>query len=733
MLTENGFDRMQSRVLRYALCSIVSLLAFVCLAVFAAAQTADVKRSGKGSNQGDITVIQHIIFIIKENRSFDEYFGLFPGADGATSGTTSTGQVMTLEHTPDEVVDMGHDWTSAITAADGGKMDQFDIILDGDLNGEYLSYSQMAQADIPNYYSYAQNFVLADHMFSSLHGPSLPNHLYTIAAQAGGVITVPAAPGSQNLSNWGCDSPTGSHVTVIDEDGDISQAFPCFDFQTLADSLATAGISWKYYAPPEGMQGYEYSTYDAINHIRNSSVWTENVVPDTQFVTDAASGNLAAVSWLVTGPGSEHPPNSTCQGENWTVQQLNALMQGPDWNTAAVFLTWDDFGGFYDHVPPPYDDEYGLGPRVPLLIISPYAQPGYISHTQYEFSSVLKFIEDRFGLTPLTERDANANDTTDSFNFSQNLNPPLVLTQRECPINAASNVYFGGQQVGTTSPPYAVAVTNARTTTLTISKIAISGEFAQTNNCKNLAPNAKCNINVTFKPTQTGPQSGTLTITDSDATSPQVVSLQGTGSELSITNSAYPGLTFGTINLNVQSTKNVTLTNNGTSPLTITGVSTVGDFLQTNTCGTSLAGNGSCTISVTFAPTQSGMRIGNLWISSDDPATPQTLRLSGTAEGVSVSPATLKFGKQKVNTTSPLQTVTISNLGASAVNVGTITASGDYAQTNNCGASLPANGQCTVSVTFTPTVAGGLQGTVTITDSADDPSTVALSGTGVNP
>ena len=187
------------------------------------------------------------------------------------------------------------------------------------------------------------------------------------------------------------------------------------------------------------------------------------MVPDTQFATDAASGNLPAVSWLVTGPNSEHPPNSTCQGENWTVQQLNALMQGPDWGTSAVFLTWDDFGGFYDHVAPPPVDIYGLGPRVPLLIISPYAQPGYISHTQYEFSSVLKFIEDDFGLTPLSDRDANANDTTDSFNFSQTPTPPVILNPQTCPIQSASNMYFGAQVMGTLSSANVLTLTNIRT------------------------------------------------------------------------------------------------------------------------------------------------------------------------------------------------------------------------------------------------------------------------------
>jgi phospholipase C len=698
-----------------------------------AAQTGATWDSAKAGKQGDISVIQHIVFIIKENRSFDEYFGLFPGADGSTTGVTSTGQVINLERTPDEVIDMGHDWTSALVATDGGKMDQFDLILDGNLNGEYLSYSEMTEADIPNYYAYARHFVLSDRTFSSLHGPSLPNHLYTIAAQSGGVISVPAAAGTQNLPNWGCDSQAGAHVTVLDDDGDISEAFPCFDFQTLADSLNSAGISWKSYAPPEGQPGYQYSSFDAINHIRNTSIWSQNIFPDTQFALDAASGNLPAVSWLVTGPTSEHPPNSTCRGENWTVQQLNALMQGPDWGTTAVFLTWDDFGGFYDHVPPPAPlDEFGLGPRVPMLIISPYAQPGYISHTQYEFSSVLKFIEDRFDLTPLTERDANANDTTDSFNFSQPPNPPLILTPRACPINTATNVYFGGQQIGLSSPPYVLNLNNTRASTLNISKVAISGDFAVTGSCSKIPPNRNCNVNLTFTPTQTGPRTGTLTITDNDASSPQIVNLWGVGGEVTLSNSAYPGLTFGTVDLNATSTKNVTLTNNSTSSLSIASISTVGAFSQINNCGSVVTPGGTCTISVILTPTGPGLQLGNLWVTDSDPASPQTLRLSGTAQAILVNPPTLKFGKQKVNTTSAPQNITVKNLETSVVNVGTITTTGDFSQTNTCGTSIPSNGQCTISVTFSPTIAGGRTGTLTITDNADNPSVASLSGTGVN-
>ena len=705
------------------------LLGLVGVGGFASAQA---QRPSKAGKPGDITVIQHIIFIIKENRSFDNYFGQYPGANGATKGKTSTGQVIPLRHTPDQVVDIDHEWSAAITAIDNGKMDRFDLIPDGDINGQYLAYSQLAPADIPNYYTYAQKFVLADQMFSSVHGDSFENHLYLIAAQSGGMIT--QKKGAPSSDTWGCDAAPDFLLQTLDvTDGVISEIFPCVDFQTLADSLGNAGLSWKYYAPSEGQDGYVYSTYDEINHIRNTSLWNEHVVPDTQFVTDAASGNLPAVSWLVTGGANEHPPASSCVGENWTVQQLNSLMNGPDWSTSAVFLTWDDFGGFYDHVPPPPLDIFGLGPRVPLLIISPYARAGYISHTQYEFASFLKFVEDRYGLPSLTERDAKANDTTDSFNFSQSPISPVVLQPQTCPIQGASNVYFGGQTVGTSSPPYAVAVTNTRDVPITFSSIAVSGKFAQTNKCKTLAVGAKCTINVTFNPATTGPLTGTLTITDSDTTSPQVINLQGTGGEVSISNSLYPGTVYPTTVLlgSSSAAQTVTLTNHGTTTLSITGISTVGDFSDTTTCGTALAASDSCDISVMFVPTTSGIRYGNLVVSDNDPSSPQTARLTGTGTAVSLSTLKLAFGNQAINTTSAPEPVTINISGANAVNLGAITASSGYSVTNSCGSSIVGGGSCKVEVTFTPTQTGSVPGTLTINDAdLSSPQIVTLSGTG---
>jgi phospholipase C len=373
--------------------------------------------------------IRHVVFIIKENRTFDSYFGTFPGADGATSGTLSTGRVIPLGHTPDRTPrDICHGWSCAVQAIDDGKMDKFDLIPGCNVKGDFLCYTQFTQRDIPNYFAYAKNFVLADHMFSSLHGPSFPNHLYTVAAQSGGAIDNPTS------ARWGCDAEDTASVPVLTSNGGHSNQYPCFDFETLADSLQKAGIAWKYYAPRQDESGYIWLALDGIKQIRNSSLWTDDVVHHTQFVTDAQSGLLPAVSWLVPNyETSEHPPYSTCQGENWTVEQLNALMKGPAWSSTAVFLTWDDFGGFYDHVAPSSLDQYGLGPRVPLIIISPYAKKGFISHTNYEFSSFLKFAEVRWALRPLTERDARARDIFDSFDFAQPPRPPLVLPTHACP------------------------------------------------------------------------------------------------------------------------------------------------------------------------------------------------------------------------------------------------------------------------------------------------------------
>ncbi|MGA8763221.1 MAG: alkaline phosphatase family protein, partial [Candidatus Sulfotelmatobacter sp.] len=590
----------------------VQIIILGCTATLLSGQTGPVPRAPKKFQIGS-TPIQHIVFIVKENRSFDNYFGTFPGANGATSGMISTGQVVPLGHLPDITPnDPGHGWPEALTSIDGGKMDRFDTIDGGNINGALMPYTQFQQSDIPNYFSYAYNFVLSDNTFSSMHGGSFPQHLYAIAAQSDGVINIPFQTSGQSNNSWGCDDPDDTLVQVMDEEGDVTGEYPCFDFQTLADSMQTAGISWKYYAPTYGERGYVFNTFNAINHIRNSSLWTSNVMPDTQFASDALSGTLPAMSWLVTGAGSEHPPNSSCFGENWTVTQLNALMQGPDWNSTAVFLTWDDFGGFYDHVPVPQPDIYGFGPRVPMLIISPYAIPGHISHTQYEFSSVLKYAEETFGLAPLTERDANANDMQDSFDYSQNPNPPLILTPRSCPVASTSELNFGSVPVAVASPSIAVTVTNWGSSSMTLGKFSTMGDFSYTSKCpkKALSAAASCVINVTLTPTATGTRTGTLTINDGNVTSPQIVNLSGTGSNVKLSVN-WPGFNYATQPINSNVTKNLTYTNIGKNPVNISSVQVIGQFSQTNTCGGTVAAGVACTFKVKFKPTSTGLVFGN--------------------------------------------------------------------------------------------------------------------------
>jgi phospholipase C len=373
--------------------------------------------------------IEHIVLIVKENRTFDNYFGTFPGAFGTRFGRISTGELVRLGQAADRTPDIDHTYDSAVLAIHNGAMDRFDLIPGATVDGHYLAYVQYTEADIPNYFAYAYNFVLADGFFSSLAGPSFPNHLYTIGAQAGGAISNP-----HHVASWGCDSPPEARVKVMDFSGHITPHYPCFDFRTLADNLQDRGISWKYYAPAAGQEGYIWSALNAIAHIRNSPLWAERVRPTEEFAQDALHGELPAVSWVVADrPESEHPPDSVCKGENWTVEQLNAVMQGPDWNSTVVFLFWDDFGGFYDHVGPPFVDNVGFGPRVPLLVISPWAKPGYICRATMEFSSILKFIEKRYDLESLTPRDTYANDMLDCFDFYQSPLSPLVLAVRPCP------------------------------------------------------------------------------------------------------------------------------------------------------------------------------------------------------------------------------------------------------------------------------------------------------------
>jgi phospholipase C len=386
--------------------------------------------------------IQHIVFIMKENRSFDSYFGTFPGANGATTATISTGKVLTLGHLPDPPKhDMGHEWTDNHGNIDGGRMDRFDLELTCSVNNDNQCLTQLYQADIPNYWSYAQSYSLADAAFSSVSSGSYPAHLAMVSGSEQSVLDNPR---STQPAQWGCDAIAGTQVPYMQANETVASEFPCFTATTIADLADRAGVSWKAYTMLATESGYIYNPFRSFSSIINGADWTTKVVDEANFIPDALAGNLPALSF-VTPPSidTDHPPDSACIGENWTVQQINAVMQGPaaQWANTVIILTWDDFGGLYDHVPPPYRDQFGLGIRVPFLIISPWAIQR-VYHTEIEFASVLKFMEETFGLPSLGGADKFANDMQDAFNYSQPPLPPLVLNQRTCPAASADTPAF---------------------------------------------------------------------------------------------------------------------------------------------------------------------------------------------------------------------------------------------------------------------------------------------------
>jgi phospholipase C len=684
--------------------------------------------------------IKHVVFIMKENRTFDHYFGQFPGADGVRTGMTSTGQSIPLWRAPDVMFhDMDHSWWAARTGFDGGKMDHFDLLNSGNVNGDYQAYTQMTQADIPNYWSLAKHFVLADRMFQTSNSASYSAHFYTIAAADESTITIPFLPNGNPAPYWGCDAPPGTTLSQLDSQGAIWNVYPCFDPPTLADSMNNAGpppISWKFYAPVFGQGGYQHSAFDYVKHIRDSSYWNTNVVPMSQFVTDALSGNLPQVSWIIAQTQTEHPPYGTCAGENWTVEQINAIMQGPidQWNSTVIFLTWDDFGGFYDHVPPPQVDQFGFGPRVPLIIISPYARAGKISHTVYEFSSVVKFIEENFGLPFLTQHDQQANDTSDSFDFSQKPLAPLPLTLRACPVASTTRTRYGTVTVGS-SRTLPVTVTNYGNSTMSIDSVStIGADFQYVPGGKGtcgstLQPGAACKLNVQFTAKAVGARFGTLTIKDSDVSSPQVVNLLGEGTNVNLPN-LYPGMIFSAVLLGSSAQQAVTLTNQGSTSLMISKIETVGDFSETDNCGTELPAGSNCKITVTFKPTSTGILRGNLIVWDNDPASPHQDRLTGTSTSVDRNPHQL-FLTAPVGQTSSPKTVTVTNSSSVSLYMPNISTSNSFSQTNDCPTELGAGAQCTVSVTFTPTKKGQVSGTLSFTDADNtSPQGVSLVGTG---
>jgi len=396
--------------------------------------------------------ITHVVYLVKENRTFDTMFGRFPGADGATTGLTCDGKTVPLTRAADDTPGPDHSFQGGLKAINGGRMNCFSELFGG---AQLQSYVQYRPSQLPSYFAYAHHFVLADRFFSSTYGPTGIEHLFTVAATSDRFTDHERATpvgqfGTNDVPREYCTDPTERMWSFRKLDAQqTADAFQledqavvgtlkarywyqrraCTNIQTLPDELSQAGVSWKYYL---GDNDY-INTLALVKHVVFGPLYRQ-VVTDDAFFTDLANGNLPAVSWLIPDVAvSEHPAAaSMCAGQNWTVKVMNAIMQSPDWKHTAVVITWDDFGGFYDHVPPPHVDLWGLGPRVPMLLISPWAKSGFIAHDTLEFSSVLKMIETIWDVPPLTARDRTAGDMLDLFDFSQRPNPPLILPQQDC-------------------------------------------------------------------------------------------------------------------------------------------------------------------------------------------------------------------------------------------------------------------------------------------------------------
>jgi phospholipase C len=392
--------------------------------------------------------IRHVVIVIQENRSFDNLFHGFPGADSANSGLTHLGRRVPLKPISLTVdYDISHGYRDFINDYDGGKMDGFDREHVGAGRGrpapvirtQYPQYGYVPTEEIRPYWWLAQRYVVSDRMFQSNLDQSFAAHLILIAAQSGGAVNVP------NGRPWGCDAPAWTRVRTLTSKRENGwRVFPCFTMRTLADELDEKGLGWRYYAPAVDSRavwlrylkkrrqhrlhvgerkpdfGQLWSAYDAIAPIRYGADWTRNVIsPETSVFSDLRDGELAAVTWIVPDmKNSDHSISRSSTGPDWVAAIVNEIGHSRFWSDTAIFVVWDDSGGWYDHVPPPQLDYDGLGDRVPLLTISPYAKKGHVSHVQTEFGSILKFAETVFGLNSLSASDARANDLFDAFDFS---------------------------------------------------------------------------------------------------------------------------------------------------------------------------------------------------------------------------------------------------------------------------------------------------------------------------
>ncbi len=384
--------------------------------------------------------LKYVVVLVKENHTFDNLFGAYPGANGSTTAVLSDGGTITRPAITAGLLaeNPSHFHDDAVTAYADGGMNGFDLIVQpppglGTVD-PLLPFAYYPQALVPNYYALAGQYALCDAFFSTIMADSFPAYMSLIAAQS------PAYEDPTGVV-WRCGAastvPTYDPATCK-----TSSAAPCFSIPSIVDNLP-ANLTWRSYTEQYGT-GPLSSPFDAIK-----GVYTKGTLPNTRLnsalLKDLRAGDLANITYVWGGNASEHPTQDICVGENDTVAIANALMQGPHWNETLLIVTWDDWGGFYDHVAPAVapcsagGGPFNLGFRVPTLLVSPYAKKGLVYHTPTEQASVPRLIEDLFGLPRMssaagsTARDGTAGDLMGTLDFTQAPAPGLVLQPRTCP------------------------------------------------------------------------------------------------------------------------------------------------------------------------------------------------------------------------------------------------------------------------------------------------------------
>ena len=375
--------------------------------------------------------ITHVVYIVQENRSFDNLFQGYPGADTVSSGKDSHGNTIALQPASLSayyVID--HSAAAMFAACDGtGKLPGTKCRMDGFDNEEafdnppslkHPQYVYVPHSESKPYFDMANEWVVADRMFQSQLDESFVAHQYVIAAQADHAVDLP-------YGQWGCGGGKYDVVPTLTKQRTYGTPEPaCFDYQTLADEFDAAGLSWKFYASTYGSgasgDGAEWSGFQAVKHIYEGPDWHKNVIsPNWKFITDVRAGKLANFTWITpVCDDSDHVNCPGGYGPSWVSALVNTVGKSKFWDSTVIFVQWDDWGGTYDHVPPPYRNFDSLGFRVPLLVISPYAKQNFVSHVQYETASVLRYAEDLYGLGQLAAADRRAaSPAADCLDFTQ--------------------------------------------------------------------------------------------------------------------------------------------------------------------------------------------------------------------------------------------------------------------------------------------------------------------------